>query len=303
MKRGKMKINKLVNNINLKTILIYLDRKNILRLPDDLYIKILYKKFLHLKLNLKNPKTLNEKLQWLKLYDRKDIYTTMVDKQEVKKFVSNKIGKEYIIPTIGIYEKFDDIDFSKLPEQFVIKCTHDSGSSIICNNKAEFDIKKAKNKINKNLKHNFYYDFREWPYKNIKPRIIVEKYMGKNLNDYKIQCFNGKIENIFVCVGRGTKKGVRYHYFDKEWNYLDYCPYDDINPKTFQIEKPKKLAEMLKIAEILSEGYPEMRVDLYYIDNKIYFGEITFFTNSGFDTTITQKADRIMGENLEINIK
>ena len=287
-------------------ILLFLDKIRIITLKDEVFLKYMYKSVFGKDLNLSNPQTFNEKLQWLKLYDRSPEYTKMVDKYEAKKYVADIIGNEYIIPTLGIYEKWEEIDFDKLPKKFVLKCTHDSGSTVICKDKESFDINLAKNKINKCLRKNFYYESREWPYKNIKPRIIIEKYMAdksmEDLNDYKIQCLDGKVDNIMVCVDRYKSTGVKYHYFDQNWNYLRYCVYRGIDAKNVNVQKPKQLEEMLEIAEKLSKNLPQLRVDLYIINEKIYFGELTFFTNSGFDTTITQEADEILGSRLVLTV-
>lgn len=288
-------------------ILLGLDRMKLIKLDDVFYLKIIYYQTFNKKLDLKNPKTFNEKLQWLKLYDRNPEYTKMVDKYEVKKYVAEKIGEEYIIPSIGIYNSFDEINFNELPDQFVIKCTHDSGGIVICKDKSNFSIEEARKKINKCMKNNYYRSWREWPYKNVKPRIIIESFMDDGVNsqlvDYKLQCFWGKVDNILVCVDRDKETGVKYHYFDTNWKYLKYCPYPGINEKNINISKPKQLDKMIKIAERLSAGIPEVRIDLYIIHGKIYFGEYTFFTNAGFDTTITSDADIILGEKLKLPIK
>ena len=204
---------------------LFLDRKNIIRINDELYLKMMYWIRLNKKLNLDNPKGFNEKLQWLKLYDRQEKYTKMVDKYEAKKYVSNIIGEEYIIPTIGIYENFDEINFDELPNKFVMKCTHDSGGIVICRDKKNFDINIAKKKINKCLKTNYYYPGREWPYKNVKPRIIIEKYMEEKnftqLNDYKFMCFDGKVKCCFVCSERDNKnEGLAVTFFDENWEKM-----------------------------------------------------------------------------------
>lgn len=288
-------------------ILLGLDRMKLIKLDDVFYLKIIYYQTFNKKLDLKNPKTFNEKLQWLKLYNRNPEYTKMVDKYEVKKYVAEKIGEEYIIPLIGIYNSFDEINFNELPDQFVIKCTHDSGGIVICKDKSNFSIEEARKKINKCMKNNYYRSWREWPYKNVKPRIIIESFMDDGVNsqlvDYKLQCFWGKVDNILVCVDRDKETGVKYHYFDTNWKYLKYCPYPGINEKNINISKPKQLDKMIKIAERLSAGIPEVRIDLYIIHGKIYFGEYTFFTNGGFDTTITSDADIILGEKLKLPIK
>ena len=186
--------------------------------PDKMYLKMKFRLKMNKKLDLNQPKTFNEKLQWLKLNDRKDIYTIMVDKYEVKKYVANIIGEEHIIPTIGIYDKFDNIDFDKLPNQFVIKCTHDSGGLVIVKDKSKINIDKIRKKINKHLKRDYYFLGREWPYKNVQPRIIVEKYMsnnGKELEDYKIHNFNGNPKLILVCKDRYTNVGLTEDFFDE----------------------------------------------------------------------------------------
>lgn len=289
---------KLVNKLLLKLL-----KKNYIYINDEKYLQLANVLIFNKKLDFNNLKTLNEKVQWLKLYDRKKIYNKMVDKYDAKEYVANIIGKEYIIPTIGIYNTFEEIKWDSLPDKFVIKCTHDSGKVIICNGKNEINYKKCKKIIKKSLKTNYYYKWREWPYKDIKPRIIIEKYIGDDILDYKIQCFNGIPDNILVCEGRDTKRGVRYHYFDTNWNYLNYCPYSDIDIDELSSLKPNNLEKMLAIAKKLSAGYPQMRVDLYNISGKIYFGEITFFTNGGFDTTITNEADLIMGSKLKLPLK
>ena len=177
-------------------------------LPDETILKIKFKDRIGKELNLKKPKTFNEKLQWLKLYDRNPAYTKLVDKYEVRKHIAKTIGQEYLIPLLGVWDTFEDINFSKLPNQFVLKCTHDSGGLIICTDKNRLDIDAARKKINKCLKRNYYYPGREWPYKNVKPRIICEKYMvdesGTELKDYKFMCFNGEVKCIFVCLNRNA---------------------------------------------------------------------------------------------------
>ena len=253
-------------------------------LPDSAFLKIKYRYRMGKKLNLKDPKTFNEKLQWLKLYDRKPIYTTMVDKQEVKKYVADRIGEEYIIPTLGVWDKFEDIDFDYLPNQFVLKCTHDSGGLCICKDKSIFDIAAAKQKINKCLKKNYYYSGREWPYKNIKPRIIAEQYMEDTktaeLRDYKFFTFNGEAKMLFIASER-QKQGTetKFDFFDMEFNHL---PFTNGHPNAEVLpQKPERFEEMRALAEKLSEGIPHLRVDFYEVDGKIYFGELTFFHWSG----------------------
>lgn len=285
-------------------IIMYLMNKGLFNfISDKMYIKIAYRINLGKKLNLSNPQLFNEKLQWLKLYDRKDVYTTMVDKYEAKKYVAGIIGDEYIIPTFGVYDRFDDIDFDKLPSQFVIKCTHDCGGLVIVKDKLSFDIDSAKQKINKSLKRNYYYHGREWPYKNVKPRIIIEKYMEDDiyheLRDYKFFCFNGKVKFFKIDFNRFVNHAA--NYYDVNGNLLHFgeikCP-PNYNEK---LKMPKKLKEMISVAEKLSKGLVFIRVDLYEVNSKIYFGELTFSPNCGFGKFNPEEYDLKIGKMLEIN--
>ena len=267
-------------------------------IPDKKYIKHLYYKKFHKKLDLNNPTTFNEKLQYLKLYNRKSEYSNMVDKYESKKYVSKIIGEEYIIPTLGIWNKFEDIDFDKLPEQFVLKCTHDSGGVYICKDKEKINKRKLKIKFKLLLKRNFYYRFREYVYKDLKHRIIAEKYMGNNLNDYKIFCFNGEPKIILVCSNR-SKNYKNTNFYDTNWNLMPFTRSNHKN-NTEKIEKPKKLEEMLDIAKKLSKGIPFVRIDLYNINKKIYFGEMTFMPSGGFEGFEPEKWDVELGNMIDI---
>lgn len=254
-------------------------------LPSKTYLKLKYKAFTGKKLNLKDPQTYNEKLQWLKLYNKNPIYTTMVDKYEAKKYVAERIGEEYIIPTLGVWDKFDDIDFGALPNQFVLKCTHDSGGLVIVKDKSTFNKEKAKKKIEKSLKTNFYLWGREWPYKNVKRRIIAERYMEdtetQELRDYKFFCFDGEVKALFIATDRGKiDEETKFDFYDEEFNHL---PFLHGHPNaTKEIKKPINFEKMKELASKLAEGFPHVRVDLYEIDGKIYFGELTFFHHCGF---------------------
>lgn len=268
-------------------------------LPDDVALKIMYKNVFLTKLDLKNPKTFNEKLQWLKLYNRKPEYSKMVDKYEAKKYVSSIIGENYIIPTLGVWEHFDDIDFDKLPNQFVLKCTHGSGDVFVVKDKSEFDVSDAKIKMEKSLSTNYYKISREWPYKNVQPRIIAEKFIQNNyngkeeLNDYKFMCFNGKVKCSFVCSGRFTDRGLHVTFFDREWNVLPFkrdYPYEEKG-----LLKPKRYDEMLELSEKLSEELPFSRIDFYEVNGQIYFGEITLFPGGGFEAFQPEEWDYRLG--------
>ena len=269
-------------------------------LPDEQYLKMRYWLELGKKLDLKNPQTFNEKLQWLKLYDRNPEYTKMVDKYEVRKYIAEKIGEEYLIPLLGVWDNFDDIDFDKLPDQFVLKCTHDSGGLVICKDKSEIDIEAVRKKINKCLKRNFYKLSREWPYKNVKPRIIAEKFMvdesGTELKDYKIFCFGGEPKALFVATDR--PHDTRFDFFDMEFNHL---PFLNGHPNAVkEIKKPAGFEKMSKLAKKLSEGMSQVRIDFYDINGKVYFGEITFFHWSGMVPFEPEEWDYKFGDMIEL---
>lgn len=268
------------------------------KMSDEKFVKMQFKNVFGYKLDLENPVTYNEKLQWLKLYDRKPIYTKMVDKYEVKNIIEKTIGKEYIIPTLGVYDSFDEINFEEMPNQFVIKCTHDSGGNVICTDKSTLNLKKAKKKIEKSLKNNYYWQNREWPYKNVKPRIIIEKYMvdesGYELKDYKFMCFNGKPKCSFVCLNRKSKSGLNVDFYDLEWNKM---PFQRHYPNSnIILNKPKNYETMIRLAERLAKNIPFVRVDFYNINGKIYFGELTFFPGSGLEEFTPYEWDKKLGK-------
>lgn len=271
--------------------------------PDSLYLRRQYKKIMGKPLNLKNPHTFNEKLQWLKIHDRNPLYTTMVDKYAVKKYVADMIGEEYIIPTLGVWDKFDDINFDELPYQFVLKCTHDSGGLVICKDKSKLDMEKAKEKIEKSLKTNYYLLGREWPYKNVQRRIIAEKYMvdysGNDLSDYKVHCFNGVPKVILVCSERFSDAGLHEDFYDVNWKRLEVKRPDHPSSDIEQPE-PKELQKMLLLSEQLSRKYPFMRTDFYEVNGRLYFGEITFYPASGFDRFEPEEWDYKFGEWLSL---
>jgi uncharacterized protein YqgQ len=285
---------------NPKKIIIYLDYHGYLNwLNDKAYLKLVFYARMGKRLDLENPKTFNEKLQWLKLYNRKPEYTTMVDKYEAKNYVAEIIGEKYIIPTLGVWERFEDIPFDKLPSQFVLKCTHDSGGLVICKNREEFDIEEARKKIEHSLKTNYYLQGREWPYKNVKPRIIAEKYMQdigtQDLKDYKFFCFGGKAKCFKVDFDRFIEHHANYYDVDK--NLLDFgeASYPPDRKKKIDI-RATELHEMEQLAEKLSKGIPFLRADFYDVNGNVYFGELTFYPASGFGEFTSTKWDEIMGE-------
>lgn len=270
-------------------------------IPDKLYIELKYFYRFHKFPNLKDPQTYNEKLQWLKLYDRKPIYTTMADKYEAKKYVADIIGEEYIVKTLGIWNTFEEIDFNNLPNQFVLKCTHDSGGLVICKDKNTFDLAKTKQIIQNSLNTNYFYHSREWPYKDIKPRIIAEEYIENEdgeLPDYKFFSFDGETKALYVATDRQTNEETKFDFYDIEFNHLDFV---NSHPNSTKInKKPKHFEEMIKLANKLSKGYPHIRVDFYEVKDKIYFGELTFYHMSGFQPFKPEKWDYTFGEWLKL---
>lgn len=283
-------------------IILKLASRNIIKISDKNFIKEKYKLKTGKELDFNNIHTFNEKMQWLKLYDKNPKYTQIVDKYEVKDYLKNKIGEEYIIRTIGIYNYFDEINFDKLPNQFVIKCTHDSGSTVICTDKNKFSIKKTKKFINKCLKKNHYFAGREWPYKNVVPRIIIEEFVKDNyeddLHDYKFWCFNGKVKYIHVTSNRDKADGIKVDFYDLDWNKqpIVWC-YPNSN---LDIEKPKNYEKMKRIAEKLSENFPFVRVDMYEVNGKVLIGELTLYPGAGFAKFYTEKYDEIFGDMLSL---
>ncbi len=288
---------------------------------DEKYLKKAFKISLGYPLDLDDPKTFNEKMQWLKLHDRKPVYTTMVDKYAAKEYVAGIIGEEHIIPTIGVWERFEDIDFSKLPDQFVLKCTHDSGGLVICRDKAKLDIEAARRKINKCLKMNYYWQGREWPYKNVKPRIIAEQYMedsgtseveedksfafhgeAKNRNtgltDYKFFCFNGELGFLYVSRGLEHHPTAEISFYDMNGKEMAFHRNDF--RQYHNAKMPDNFSEMKEVAIRLAEKVdsPFVRIDLYSIQNKVYFSEITFSPCGGMIPFEPSSADAELGQRL-----
>ena len=274
-------------------------------ISDETYLKIIYRIKRGERLNLENPQTFTEKLNWLKLYNRNPEYTQLVDKYEVKKVVADIIGEEHIVPTLGVWDKFDDIDFDKLPNQFVLKCTHDSGGLIICKDKSKLDIEKARKKINNCLNHSFYWGMREWQYKDVKPRIIAESYLvDKNakipgdLNDYKFYCFNGEPKYCEVISGRYSDK--RIDFFDLDWKHEEFN-FEGYEFAEEQPQKPKPFKEMVEIVGKLCKDKPYSRIDLYVVEDKIFFGEITFFPAAGLKGFIPAEWNYKLGSYISLS--
>ena len=273
-------------------------------MSDGYFLREKYNRVFNKELHIDLPVTFNEKLQWLKLYDRKPEYTIMVDKYLAKDYVAKQIGEEYIIPTLGVWDDPDEIDFGTLPEKFVIKCNHNSGLGMyICKDKAQMDVATIKKILSKGLKQDYYLTSREWPYKDVPRKIIAEQYLENSeaggLTDYKIHCFNGVPKFILVCRDRFIESGLSEDFYTTEWDLMPVKRPDIPNAKTRQ-PKPEKLEEMLAFASKLSENIPFLRVDFYYVDNKIYFSELTFFPASGFAPFEPEEWDKTFGDWLEL---
>lgn len=272
-------------------------------IPDEQYLKIQYWLKLHRKLHLDVPKTMNEKLQWLKIHDRNPLYTELVDKYAVRRHIEKAVGNNILIPLIGVWDKPADIDYSTLPERFVLKCNHDSGGVIVCKDKVKLDIQSVAKELNAKLQRTYCWGNREWPYKNIKPKIIAEEFIEDHsgqsgLTDYKFYCFNGEPDCVLACVDR--KPGyAKFIFFDRIWERLDYN-YQTEEEKNRIVPRPDNLDEMFKTAEAIAKyvSSPFLRVDLYNVEGKIYFGETTFYPHSGMDATLKPEIDIKFGDRI-----
>lgn len=268
-------------------------------MSDKWWISTVWQMTYGYKLDWRNPRTFNEKLQWLKVYDKNPLYTTLVDKLKVKEWVARIIGEEYIIPTLAIYNSVDEINLDLLPNQFVLKCNHDSGSAVVCKNKSTFDLVIAKKKLHESLKRNYYLVGREWPYKNVRPCIFAEQYIEEcstgELVDYKFMFFNNKCKCLFTCTERNSDIGLKINFYTPEWELLPFTRKYPNNDKV--IAKPKTLEKMFSVAQTLSDKLNNkfVRIDLYESNGKIYFGEFTFFPGNGDECFDPLEWDYILG--------
>ena len=284
----------------------FFDNRHLLDwMPDEKYLKMAFRAKMGYPLNLENPKTFNEKLQWLKLHDRKPLYTTLVDKYAVRQYIAEKIGEEYLIPLVGgPWNSADEIDFDSLPEQFVLKCNHNSGGVIICRDKSSFDVEGTRAKLDKLLSRNYFYRGREWPYKNVKPCIIAEEFMQDekfdNLSVYKILCF-GSEPKIFQTIKNDKTPEESIDYFDTSWNKLDL--HQNFPNSAEPLEEPSNREKMLELARKLAEGFPQIRTDFYSINGQIYFSELTFYSDAGFAAFDPPEWDKILGSWIELPTK
>ena len=267
--------------------------------PDKTYIKYVAKGKLGYSIDINHPKTFNEKLNWLKLYGRNPLYTKMADKYEAKKIVAERIGEQYVVKNLGYWSSFDEIDFDALPNQFVLKCTHDSSGAIICRDKNTFDKLSARRKINLSLKMNYFYACREWPYKNIPHRIIADELLndhsGKELNDYKFWCFNG-VPKYMYCTVKSNDVYENFYDMDFKPANIDH----GFRRRAPEFAKPEAFELMKELAGKLSAGIPFVRIDFFYVDGKVYFGEYTFFDWAGLQPFKTYQQDLELGKLIEL---
>lgn len=267
-------------------------------ISDEQFYKIKYRVIVGEKLDLKNPRTLSEKLQWLKLHDRKEGYRQMVDKVAVQDYVKEKLGAEYLIPQYGVYESFKAIDFETLPNQFVLKPNHTSGDIFYCSDKSKLDLVSLEKTVTGWIQRDYYPIHREWPYKGIKPLIICQQYLrnksGAELIDYKLRCFNGETKVFSICSERNSQTGMKVDYLDQDWKLL---PYTRNFPNSGKKQpKPKNFDKMVAFANILAKDLAFIRIDFYEVDEKLYFGEITFYPASGHGVFQPERYAEIYGD-------
>jgi hypothetical protein len=284
-----------------RTLYLYiLNRLSLFFFSDRLYISIKYRLCFGEPINLDNPSSFNEKLNWLKLHDRNPLYTILVDKYEVKKYVSNVIGSKYIVPSYGVWDKFENIDFENLPNSFVLKATHDSSGALICSNKSSFDFMGASKHLNKVLNRNYFYSCREWPYKNVQPRIIADEYLKDDKNgvllDYKFLCFNG-VPIYMYCTVKGND--IFENFYDMNFNPVNF--YRGYKRKSPEFSKPINFELMKTLACKLSKNIPFVRIDFFEVNEKVYFGEYTFFDWGGFKKFSSKDVDLFLGDLIELN--
>lgn len=269
---------------------------------EGLYLRLKYWRTMGAVLHLSHPRLYSEKLQWLKLHYRRNIMSVLVDKASVKDYVSHIVGSDYVIPTIGIWDNVSDIPWESLPDSFVLKCTHDSGGVIVCKDKRTLNIEKAKQLLTQRMSSSYYEQNKEWPYKNVKPRIICEQYIGDgqcSINDYKWFCFNGVPKLLFIATDRDDDTTeTKFDFFDMSFNHLDIINGHPCS--SVEINKPVGFEEMKKIAGRLSQGFPHVRIDLYDVAGKVYFGEYTFYHWGGFVPFEPKSWDGILGQWLEL---
>ena len=298
---------RLIKNNKAEFCAAFLEKFNFI-FPDKLYLQLFFRCKMGYWLNLKNPKTFNEKMQWLKLYNRNPFYSVLVDKFAVKDYIAKKIGEEYVIPTLGVWNNAKDIDFSSLPDQFVLKTTNGGGGDvIICKDKAKFNINNAIERLNNCLKMSLYESFREWPYKNVSARIIAEKYMEDDqdgeLRDYKFYTFNGVPKFMLIVSNRYVDGKKCFDYFDMQFNSVKLKDLDVPNSQNALPHMPHNFELMKKLCKVLADDLPFVRIDFYDINGKVYFGEMTFFDTGGFMKASPDTWEKEWGDMVKLPIR
>ena len=273
-------------------------------LPDEKFLKLLYKANTGEELNLENPVKLNEKLQWLKLHDRKPEYTIMADKYRAKEYIASKVGEEYTVPLLGVWERAEDIDFDELPDSFVLKCNHTSSTGLcVCRDKSRLDREAVRKRLNKAMAQNYYLVCREWPYKNISRRIIAEQFLaepdGSPLVDYKFYCYGGEPRYFMVSYGE-AEHNVKNHKFDTQLNSIDHLFKTQPAIPAERIKLPENIGKMIELAGVLCRGHQHLRVDMYNVGGKIYCGELTFFSGGGFIKMVSQEYSQYLADLIDL---
>lgn len=275
-------------------------------MSDKYYIRVLWKQIMGYPLDLKHPKTFNEKLQWMKLYDRNPEYTSLVDKLKVKGWVKDRIGEAHVIPTLAVYNSVDDINLDVLPNKFVLKCNHDSGGVIICSDKSSFDLKEAQAYLRKRMEHNFYWDYREWPYKDVERKVFAEAFIVdpnqvskgfQGLRDFKFFCFGGIPRLMYIANDRSETPTT--DFFDMNFEPQPLYMQDPKSP--VQPSCPPHFEEMKRLASVLSDGFRQVRVDFYDTPEGVYFGEMTFFHSAGLSEVHPREWNLRMGEWIDLD--
>ncbi len=274
---------------------------------DKTYLRMYYRVTMGKKLDFNNCRTMNEKLQWLKINNRHPLLTKLVDKIEVKKYVTDLLGTEYVVPLYKVWETPEQItqdDIDALPDKFVIKTNHSGGNSgvVICKDKKNLDLNDLKLRMRRSMKDDIYRNFREWPYRYVNKRIFAEAYLGEDLTDYKFYCFNGCADCVLLCIDRQSEHGPKFYFFDRNWKLCRYNQAGKAAPADFTLPKPEGMDQMFDIAARLSEGHPMVRVDLYNINGRIYFGELTFYPAAGIDANRLPEADLYFGNKIDLSL-
>lgn len=288
-------------------IMLYLLRRSNNWISDERFIKLLYRLEMGRSLDLKAPVTMNEKLQWLKLNNRHDDLTDLVDKVKVKDRIAPIVGNECVVPTLKVWDSANDIteeDIKSLPEQFVIKTNHSGGNTgvYICRDKSELDLKTLISKMNASLGTDIYKAFGEWPYKNVEKKVFAEKYLGDKIVDYKFYCFNGEVDSVMLCLNRQEDGPTKFYFFNRDWELCRYNKAGKAAPENFTLPKPEGMDNMFDMAAKLSAGHPFVRVDLYNVEGQIYFGELTFFPASGLDANRLPESDLYFGQKIDLSL-